>query len=215
MNELTKSFDSNGFAVVDGVLSDDEIIVIERNLAGLGIDKAGSRNVLINEWCARLAKTLKRHKIVSSYLPRNAVAVQCTYFEKSSGKNWLVALHRDYSIPVKRQFEASGWSQWSEKEGAFYARPPMDVLESLIAIRVHLEDNTKTNAPLHVVPGSHNTCQNSGTRTECLVRKGGIVLMRPLLLHASSKLLEGSRRVLHFTYGFHSLPDGAEWAYAV
>lgn len=215
MNELPKSFEINGFAVLDGVVPDQEIMAIERNLAGLSIDKAGTRNVLINEWCAQLAQSLKRQALISSCLPENAVAVQCTYFEKSHAQNWLVALHRDCSIPVKSQFKAPGWSQWSEKEGISYVRPPENVLESLVAIRVHLEDNSEKNAPLQVVPGSHNTCESSGARTKCLVRKGGIVLMRPLLLHASSKLLEGSRRVLHFIYGPQRLPDGAEWAYAV
>ena len=143
MNELAKSFENNGYAILDDVVPDDEIIAIERNLASLSIDKVGTRNVLITEWCGRLAIFIKRHAIVSSYLPENAVAVQCTYFEKSLNQNWLVSIHRDYSIPLKGKINAPGWSQWSEKEGVIYGRPPESVLRSLVAIRVHLEDNTE------------------------------------------------------------------------
>jgi hypothetical protein len=36
---------------------------------------------------------------------------------------------------------------------------------------------------------------------ECLVSRGGILVMRPLLIHASSKsLTTAPRRVLHFEY---------------
>src|SRR4051812_114307 len=50
-------------------------------------------------------------------LPRGAVAVQCTLFDKSADKNWLVALHQDLSIPVPERVTHPDCSGWSEKEG--------------------------------------------------------------------------------------------------
>jgi hypothetical protein len=44
------------------------------------------------------------------------------------------------------------------------------------------------------------------------VPKGGAMIMRPLLLHASSKSSVGlPRRVLHFVYGPAALPEGLCW----
>ncbi len=46
----------------------------------------------------------------------------------------------------------------------------------------------------------------------CLVPKGGVVMMRPLLLHASSAATEPTRRrVIHLEYAAEPLPEGVEW----
>jgi len=215
MMEIAESFESNGYAIVDAVLSDGEISEIARNLGEVTVGKAGTRNLLFFDWCAQLAQSLRQNPLLAPLLPELTAAVQCTYFPKSSDRNWLVALHRDHSIPVKRPFDARGWHGWSKKEGIHYVRPPGSVLKALVAVRLHLEDNTEQNAPLAVVPGSHENHAASGVRVNCLVPRGGVLIMRPLLLHASSKLAEGSRRVLHFLYGPRTLPDNAEWANAV
>jgi len=55
------------------------------------------------------------------------VAVQCTLFDKSADKNWLVALHQDLSIPVHQRILHPECSGWSEKEGVVYAQPPVRV----------------------------------------------------------------------------------------
>ena len=49
----------------------------------------------------------------------------------------------------------------------------------------------------------------------CCVPKGGVLLMHPLLLHSSSRLLSGTRKVLHFVYGPAELPTPMEWANSV
>jgi ectoine hydroxylase-related dioxygenase (phytanoyl-CoA dioxygenase family) len=99
----------------------------------------------------------------------------------------------------------------------------MAVLEDLIAVRVHLDDSGPDNGPLRVVPGSHRLGriprdQQAALRlefgeVECHVPRGGALLMKPLLLHASSKATgPRQRRVLHFLYGPPELPLGLEWA---
>ena len=204
MNSIAQSFESNGYAVLNEVLSELEITEIELNLEAVTVGKAGTRNLLFFDWCGRLAQSLKLNSVISPLVLEETVAVQCTYFPKSSDWNWLVTLHRDYSIPVKNRVNASGWSGWSgwsKKEGIIYARPPAGVLKALVAIRLHLEDNTHQNSPLQVVPSSHKHSDPYGISVSCLVSKGGVVVMRPLLLHSSSKLTESSRRVLHFLYG--------------
>lgn len=50
--------------------------------------------------------------------------------------------------------------------------------------------------------------------TICTVAKGGALLMKPLLLHSSSKSSGlGQRRVLHFVFGPRTLPCGLRWAF--
>lgn len=215
MKSEAKDFATNGYLVLDHVVSEAELLAIEAQLSSVGLDGVGTRNLLSASWCRELAERLRAGSIMATVLPPDPVAVQCTYFEKSADQNWLVALHRDLSIPIKRRIESPGWTAWSEKEGVLFAHPPNAVLESLVAIRVHLEDNTERNSPLQVVPGSHIGGENPTHRIKCLVRRGGALVMRPLLLHASSKLEEGSRRVLHFLFGPRRLPDSAEWAHAV
>lgn len=214
MKPLVDEFAENGFVILNEVISLAELEEVAERVNAINFQKAGTRNVLSSPWCQNIARSLKMNPAISPLLPCDAVAVQCTYFEKSIDRNWLVALHRDYSIPVKARISSGEWSGWSEKEGFVYGRPPEFVLDSLLAIRVHLDENTPKNGPLQVIPGSHQSQESSAPRVTCLVKERGALVMRPKLLHASFKLVEGSRRVLHFLYGPEKLPNGAEWAHA-
>ncbi|WP_251044641.1 MULTISPECIES: hypothetical protein [unclassified Lysobacter] len=53
--------------------------------------------------------------------------------------------------------------------------------------------------------------------TECTARPGDLLIMRPLLLHASSKAVEpsGRRRVLHFLFGPHDPGFSLRWSTAI
>lgn len=207
-------FDADGHVVLPSLLDEPELAHLEAALPTEDL-RAGTRNLLYATWCASLAIRLKHDAQLAPLLPADPVAVQCTYFVKSEADNWLVALHRDLSIPVRDRIASPAWRGWSEKEGERFAQPPYAVLAGIVAVRLHLEDNTDTNGPLQVVPGSHRHLGTDGERVSCLVRRGGAVVMRPLLLHASKKLLAGRRRVLHFLFAGRALPDGARWAHAV
>jgi hypothetical protein len=46
----------------------------------------------------------------------------------------------------------------------------------------------------------------------CAVPKGGVMLMKPLILHASNKSTsERNRRVIHLEFSDIDLPDGLDW----
>jgi Phytanoyl-CoA dioxygenase (PhyH) len=214
MKSLADEFTENGFVILDEAISLSDLEEVTKRLNSIGLRKAGTRNVLSSPWCQNIARSLKMNPAIAPLLPCDAVVVQCTYFEKSVDRNWLVALHRDYSIPVKARISSVDWSGWSEKEGFVYGRPPESVLDSLVAIRVHLDENTQKNGPLQVIPGSHRSQAISAPRVTCFVKERSALVMRPKILHASSKLEEGTRRVLHFLYGPDKLPNGAEWAHA-
>ena len=105
-------------------------------------------------------------------------------------------------------------------------QPPLSLLESLVAVRVHLNECGPGAGPLRVVPGSHRHGRLSKSEArhqqqtkgefECFVKRGDALLMRPLLLHASSKATAPSRRrVLHFLFGPAELPHALRWHNAV
>lgn len=178
------------------------------------------------DWCASLAREMRAAPWLRPHLPSDAVAVQCTSFVKSADHNWLVSIHQDLSIPVAERVESSACSGWSEKEGEVFVQPPVGVLETVLAVRLHLDDCDESNGALRVVPGSHKLGRVSSAEALQLrerlgeqtvrVPKGRAMLMRPLLLHASSKVVADTpRRVLHFVFGPRSLPEGLRWRAAV
>lgn len=145
---------------------------------------------------------------------------------KSPDHNWLVSIHQDLSIPVAERVQSSACTGWSEKEGEVFVQPPVRVLETVLAVRLHLDDCDESNGALRVVPGSHRFGRISSAKASQLrdrlgeetvrVLKGRAMLMRPLLLHASSKVVsDAPRRVLHFVFGPRSLPEGLRWRAAV
>lgn len=221
-----EEFETRGFEVVEPVLEAGECLVMRRHVDSMGIVPAGERNVLAEDWCRALAQRLRRHFGIARRLPRDAVAVQCSLFAKSTQQNWLVALHQDLAVPVRERVESSRARGWSEKDGLLFVQPRLSVLEQLVAVRLHLDDCTGSNGALRLVPGSHRfgrlgSSQTQGLRSSagevlCAVSAGGVLLMRPLLLHASSKSTsEIPRRVLHFVFGPSQLPDGLSWHLAV
>ena len=81
---------------------------------------------------------------------------------------------------------------------------------------------TQTMRPLRVLPGTHTLGKLTAERiqalrtevaeTVCVVPSGGVAVMRPLLLHASSPaLIPKRRRVIHLEYAADALPGGLEW----
>lgn len=220
------AFATHGFAVVPDVFSWSQCAVIAAAVSRSLDSAVGLRAWLSEPWCRELAALLRRHPSLSQIVSAESVAVQCTLFEKSPDRNWLVSLHQDLSIPVEDHVPDGRLSGWSVKEGRTFVQPPVSILESLIAIRVHLDDCGPETGALRVVPGSHrfgrlDAAQSAvvrGQRGEIapVEKRGAVFAMRPLLLHAASKATVPSlRRVLHFVFGPPSLPSGLRWADAV
>jgi len=215
-------FATEGYAVIPDAISDLVLAEVIAKLASLSEGRAGSRRLLDARWCADLGTSINTDRRFQAFLPVAARAVQCTLFEKSSSKNWLVTPHQDLSIPVARRVPSSACRGWSEKEGEVFVQPPLEVLSQLTAVRLHLDDCDEDNGALRVLPGSHllgrlssrEVLETRGRVRECAVsvsRRAALVL-KPLLVHASSKSTsDRPRRVLHFVFGPAKLPDGLDW----
>lgn len=220
------NFERDGVTMVPAILSRAACAGLAAQVLLSDPAKGGTRSLLAQPWCAALVAQLRADPALASCLPAGHVAVQCTFFEKSAERNWLVPIHQDLSIPVAARVDAVALRGWSEKEGALFVQAPVAVLEQMVALRLHLDDCMDEDGPLRVVPGSHLggivgnadaiCAREAGREVSCTAAAGDVLALRPLLLHASSKGSgSGRRRVLHVVFGPRALPHGLAWALAV
>lgn len=194
-----------GFAVIPGVLSAGECEELLSVPALTRASRAGTRHLMRHSAIAAVALRL------APLAGESFVPFRATFFDKSPQSNWLVPWHQDTALPLTTRGEAPGWGPWSLKDGIHYAHAPAWALERVVALRLHLDESAEDNGPLRVIPGSHRlgvltddevTQYASHAQSElCLVPQGGVLMMKPLLIHASAKLRsERPRRVVHIEY---------------
>jgi ectoine hydroxylase-related dioxygenase (phytanoyl-CoA dioxygenase family) len=226
VNHMRAQFEQRGYAKIRRLVDRREVAAVARALEGINLHNAGTRNLLETPWCRALVQRIKRRLEIARLLQSSHVAVQCTLFDKTPTRNWLVAMHQDLSIPVRSRVDHPSFRAWSKKEGTDFLQPPPQLLEQLVAARLHIDDCGLDSGPLKVVPGSHRGGRLSESAAidlraqfgeeHCLAASGDTLLMRPLLLHASSKAHAPSRRrVLHVLFGPPVLPHGLEWRHVV
>ena len=173
--------------------------------------RAGARHLMSHGTVAELAADRRLLAIAGRVLGPEAIPFRATLFEKSGRSNWLVVWHQDTALPLAARFDDPQWGPWSEKAGIAYAHAPTWVLARVLALRVHLDDSNADNGPLRVIPGSDRWGVLSDEEVferakaepahDCLVPRGGVLAMRPLIIHSSSKSqTDEPRRVLHIEY---------------
>ncbi len=150
-----------------------------------------------------------------------SVQVRGIFFNKTRSSNWKVVWHQDLTIAVRERREVNGFGAWTMKAGVLHVQPPPEVMSGILAIRLHLDESGIDNGPLRLVAGSHREGRFSAERigswdkensVTCTVPKGGALVMRPLLLHASSAcVIPKSRRVIHLEFAAAELPQGLDW----
>lgn len=144
------------------------------------------------------------------------------YFDKPAQSNWYVTWHQDLPINVAEKIETDGFKSWTQKGNVTSVIPPLEILKNIITIRIHLDDTTRHNGALKVIPGSNTKIHddaaiqiiaNNSVPYSCEVSKGGINIMSPLTLHSSSKTTNNKhRRVIHLEFSSMELPGKLEWA---
>ncbi len=210
-----------------GVFTSPEIdaLITHVSASDYARSRAGIRHMMHDPAVSELAQDPRLVEITRDILGDKAFPFRATLFDKSPASNWLVVWHQDTALPIRQKYELAGWGPWSLKDGVDYAHAPASALEQILAIRIQLDDSNSDNGPLRVLPGTHDcgvlgddAIHKLSTEIEpvdCTVLKGGIVLMRPLIVHASSKsATKVNRRVLHIEYTAQSCLDGLELAIA-
>jgi ectoine hydroxylase-related dioxygenase (phytanoyl-CoA dioxygenase family) len=207
------AIEENGFAVLPELFPPEylDCLLEQINRLSPRRSRAGVRHALSLAPVAELARHQVLMELAAEVLGADAFPYRATLFDKSPEANWLVVWHQDTALPLRSRRETPGWGPWSVKEWIDYAHAPASALCQVLALRVSLDNSTVENGPLRVLPRTHtlgvltdDTIHELSTRispVDCINPKGGVVAMRPLLVHASSKShAETPRRVLHIEY---------------
>jgi ectoine hydroxylase-related dioxygenase (phytanoyl-CoA dioxygenase family) len=200
----------------------DSLAEIFSAIDHLPLNRAGSRisgNLVLRPL---LLPTGKIGRIAALVLGSNCHAVRAIFFDKSQTQNWALGWHQDRTICVKQRIEVDGFGSWTIKSGLNHVEPPVNILEKIVTLRLHLDDVPSYNAPLLFAPGSHQFGRITEGDIDSIVRQcgtqpsiaqaGDIWLYSSLILHASERaLLPAHRRVLQIDFATGALPSGLEW----
>ena len=226
----TYTVDKHGFEMCPSFFPSLAIDELRADIALLGESRPshGVRNAeqkipALKSW---IDSDLLRSK-ARTYLCGEPQFVRAIVFDKTPEKNWLVAWHQDRTIALKStsgpiDITVPGWGPWSIKDGVHHVQPSLDVLDEMITLRIHLDDTSEENGCLKVIAQSHrlgilnhnDLAQHveQSAPIKCIAKAGDLLIMRPHLLHASSKGCSPSqRRVLHIEYSSFNLPEGFSW----
>lgn len=149
--------------------------------------------------------------------------VRVIFFDKTPDKNWLVTWHQDKTVSLNDKKEIEGWGPWTLKDNTHHVQPPLNVLNQMITFRVHLDPAGDDNGCLKVIPYSHefgilkqkeiDELVKNSEHVFCEVKAGDVVVMRPHILHSSSKsIIPEHRRVVHIEFSSYELPKEIKWA---
>ena len=226
------SLDQNGFTIIENAVDESQIAALIDHFqtaatVSYSIERNGStfamRNLLRDHLIVRqLADSPAMRSLVDPVLGPKALAVRGILFDKTPGANWKVPWHQDLSIAVTQRVDLAGYGPWSVKAGVPHVQPTVEVLQNMLTVRLHLDDCGVENGPLLVLPGTHadgvwtanqlDEYRKTNAPVACTINRGGALLMRPLLLHAShSATMPGHRRVVHIEYAADVLPVELSW----
>jgi ectoine hydroxylase-related dioxygenase (phytanoyl-CoA dioxygenase family) len=230
-SQYKQPLQESGYAIIGNIFTGDEVTNILDTINN--IDTSGPAFRKTNDLFAirRFVKEIpaisklifnnRLREIIDLLFGRDYFLVKSIYFDKPEQSNWFVAYHQDLTISVDRKIQAAGFDQWTVKNNQFAVQPPVPLLENIFTIRIHLDDTDENNGALKIVPGSHRKGiyrpetidWNNEREVACKVPQGGIMVMQPLLLHASNRTVNNNkRRVIHLEFSDQLLPNGLQWA---
>jgi hypothetical protein len=224
----------DGFVAMDRCLDDRTVDSLIARIEKDKDDRDDTRSVRRKRGIAFARRNLLSTPLVQSFLQSDLlrslhseigpelIAVRAILFDKTGSANWTVPWHQDRSIAVRERRDLSGFGPWSKKAGVVHVQPPLEILAQMITLRFSLDPCGADNGPLRVIPRTHHGILDptaldeklrKGPVYQCTTAAGGIVIMRPLVLHASSAAKRvAHRRVLHIEFGPPELPGGLQWA---
>ena len=225
---------SKGFTIINDIYSENEIgkliSLIENSTENKSKNATFRKSqdlFAIRQFHKEIPETLpyifneNLKGIVESNFGKGYFITKSIYFDKPEKSNWFVAYHQDLTISVNKKTETANFENWTVKQNQFAVQPPKEILEDNFTIRIHLDKTTKDNGALKVINNSHskgilrieNMDFEKEKETMCEVEKGGIMIMKPLLFHASNKTTNNERRrVIHIELSKQQLPEDLEWS---
>lgn len=221
---------TDGFSILPGIFSGAEVDALidfmETAAAGNDNFRKDKELFAIRNFIGELPGvqpllwTKRFNCLIDQLLGPDYFLVKSIYFNKPAHSNWLVPWHQDLTISVDRQANVEGFGPWTVKQGLCAVQPTVGFLEDIYTLRIHLDDCDEANGALKVVKGSHKAGKLTDAAiaafpkpaTLCPVNRGGIMIMRPLLLHSSGKRTRpAERRVIHLEFTAKALPADLQW----
>lgn len=178
---LTQRFEHDGYAIIDGVLSEIECeqwsTTLEQALDNAQSDGPlrtehhrdklyGARNLLAI--CPSVLELLTHPRLreaLTEVLGDSFGAVRGLYFDKPPGVTWSLPWHQDLTIAVAEHAQTlsgaipcneDGFSKPTTKAGVCHVEAPAWLLEKMVTVRVHLDPMGPENGAVVVRPGSHH-----------------------------------------------------------
>jgi len=215
----------HGFELVKQFISPEIVQTLIDEITKLNELKSphGIRNAEKKFDCiAKLANSEKIVAQVRDILDEEPLLVRAIFFDKNPEKNWLVSWHQDKTVSVNKKLHIDGWGPWSLKDNTHHVQPSESVLNNMVTFRIHLDDSNADNGCLKVIPNSHtsgvltqleiDSLVKNAIFVECEANAGDMLIMRPLILHASNiAKLPKNRRVIHFEFSGYKLPNALQW----
>lgn len=227
----TDDFLANGFATINDIYTTEEVGKILEQISQAKSDKETFRKstdlFAIRQFLKEIPSVVdivfndNLKSVLTQLFGDKYFVVKSIYFDKPKTSNWYVSYHQDLTISVDKKLELKGYEFWTTKQNQFAVQPPLEVLQNIVTVRIHLDETDENNGALKVIPDSHSkgiyrpetidwTVENE---VSCNVSKGGIMLMKPLLLHSSDRTTNNrQRRVIHIEISNQELPTELSWA---
>ncbi|MFM2326989.1 MAG: hypothetical protein RIR31_1191 [Bacteroidota bacterium] len=222
---------SDGFAVVDNIFTAEEINefiqIIDQADSSVSTFHKATDLYAIRQFFKVIPASINTVfkaafvSLIVKIFGDGFFVVKSIYFDKPKGSNWFVSYHQDLTISVNKKIELPGFNFWTTKQNLFAVQPPLNILKDNFTVRIHLDDTGKENGALRVIPKSHlkdiyrpeTIDWTTETENICTVKKGGVMFMKPLLLHSSGKTVNNNRRrVIHIEFSRSILPADLLWS---
>ena len=210
-----------GFKIIRGLFNLQEINLLRSEADRIAQSEKSTCVRHLRRKSQLFEKLSAQHKLLNLFSGK-LVPVRSILFDKTPDENWPVAWHQDLTIAVQDKREVPGYSLWSMKEGVVHVQPPVQLLKKMVTVRIHLDDTPDSNGALRVIPKSNaygkipakeiaSYINDSEVTCECSA--GDVLLMSPLILHASRKSNNpAKRRIIHFEYApYSSLDSKLSW----
>ena len=224
-NHQEKQIEKDGYAIEHAVFRKSVVERLRGEMISLtqGSSPAGKRNLLrISSLIAQTATGPDLRSVLVDILGETFFPVRAIFFDKTPDTNWPVLWHQDLSIAVQEKIELEGFGPWSIKNNIQHVQPPASILDHMLTARIHLDTADEENGALKVIPGSHSMGLMSrqeierltaiGQAVTCRADARDVLLMRPLLLHSSSRSNHPMhRRVIHIENCNTVLPSPLKW----
>ncbi|WP_316834564.1 phytanoyl-CoA dioxygenase family protein [Pedobacter nutrimenti] len=230
LDSYTAKIENDGFVMIPDIFTEQQVkqlvqVIDQADTSGKTFRKSADL-FAIRQFLKELPGAIELiftadfKALIQDLFGKDYCIVKSIYFDKPEQSNWFVSYHQDLTISVDKKVELEGYGMWTVKQNQFAVQPPLDILKKIYTVRIHLDDTDENNGALKVIPGSHlkeiyrseDIDWSIESEVSCNVPKGGIMIMKPLLMHSSSRTTSNhKRRVIHIEFCNQELHPDLKW----